>query len=529
MEIIKSNFNKYKKALYIIILFFFSTSINQYYGNFGVCPIDSFWFFNSGYDVLNGHYPFKDYWTIAGPFITYVQALFFMIFGVSWFSYVFHASIFNFIISISTYYTLYKFKLNINYCFFYSLLVSILAYPSSGTPYVDHHASILSIISIYCFILALKTNLKIYWFFLPIFLLTSFLTKQTPTGHFFLIIVFLSLLYFAFNFDIKKIIYGVLGSTTIILFFFFIGFASNISFTSFFEQYILFPLSIGKIRYDHFLFPLEFSRIFLRFKLIHFSTLILFIVSIKNIMSNYKYLKNNEFLITLALITSSYALIAHQLMTINGMYIFFIIPVLTGFSHIYFLKYYKNNKYILSMLIILALGSTTHYGHKYVHKRDFMDLRNASMDKAINSQVLTNKLVGLKWISCLQPNNPKKEITQLLEVIKIIKNDSANKSIITDYQFISVALSIYDFSQSQVWFINHVANQKSESKYYKTYKEFFIKNLKVNKIKKAYLVKPLWGGNEVFENGLNSDCFEKKKITEILDVYFLKECNELKD
>ena len=528
MKIIKSNFNKYKKTLYIIILFFFSTSINQYYGNLGVCPIDSFWFFNSGYDVLNGYYPFKDYWTIAGPFITYTQALFFMVFGVSWFSYVFHASIFNFLISISTYYTLYKFKLNINYCFFYSLLVSILAYPSSGTPYVDHHASILSIISVFCFILALKTNLKIYWFFLPIILLTSFLTKQTPTGHFFLIIAFLSLLYFIFNFDIKKIIYGIFGSLAIIIFFLVIGLLSNISFETFVYQYILFPLSIGEIRFDHFLFPLEFSRIFIRFKLIHLSTLILLIISIKSIINNYKYLKNNEFFISLALIASSYALIMHQLMTINGMFIFFIIPILTGFSHIYFLKYYKNKKYILSMLIILSLGSTIHYANKYINKRDFMDLRNASMSKTINSEILSDKLSGLKWISCLMPNNPKKEIEQLLEVMKIIKNDNANKSIITDYQFMSVALSLYDFSQSHVWFINHVANQKNDSKYYKIYKDFFIKNIKRNKIKKAYLVKPLWGGNEVFENGLNSDCYKKEKITEILDVYTLKECKELK-
>ena len=227
-----------------------------------------------------------------------------MIFGVSWFSYVFHASIFNFLISVSTFYTLYKFKLNINYCFFYSLLVAVLAYPSSGTPYVDHHASILSIISIFCFILALKTNLRIYWFLMPILLLTSFLTKQTPTGHFLFIIVFLSLLYFIFNFDIKKIIYGFLGAATIILFFLVIGLISNISFTDFMDQYILFPLSIGKIRFDHFLFPLEFSRIFIRFKLIHVSTIIFLIISIKNIKNNYRYLKNNEFFISLALIAA---------------------------------------------------------------------------------------------------------------------------------------------------------------------------------------------------------------------------------
>ena len=79
METYISNLRKQKKIFYIVILFFFSTLINQYYGNLGVCPIDSFWFFNSGYDTLNGRYPFKDYWTIAGPFITIVQAFFFKI------------------------------------------------------------------------------------------------------------------------------------------------------------------------------------------------------------------------------------------------------------------------------------------------------------------------------------------------------------------------------------------------------------------------------------------------------------------
>ena len=162
MKTIKSIFDKQKKILYLIIILIFSTSINQYYGNLGVCPIDSFWFFNSGYDVLNGYYPFKDYWTIAGPFISFTQAFFFKILGVSWFSYVLHASIFNFFISICTFYTLYKLKLNIHYSFLYALLVAVLAYPSAGTPYVDHHASILSMIAVLCFILALNTNLRIY-------------------------------------------------------------------------------------------------------------------------------------------------------------------------------------------------------------------------------------------------------------------------------------------------------------------------------------------------------------------------------
>ena len=242
MQNLKSILYKKKEMFYVIILFLFSVSINQYYGNLGVCPIDSFWFFNSGYDALNGYYPFKDYWTIAGPFITFSQAILFKIFGVSWFSYVFHASIFNFFISIATFYTLYKFRLNTHYCFLYALLISVIAYPSAGTPYVDHHASILSIISLLFFILAIKTNSRGYWFFIPIILLISFLTKQTPTGNIFLVILVLSSIYFIINFDIKKIFSVILGSLIIISFFFLILFLTKIPFESFYEQYISFPL-----------------------------------------------------------------------------------------------------------------------------------------------------------------------------------------------------------------------------------------------------------------------------------------------
>ena len=187
--------------------------------------------------------------------------------------------------------------------------------------------------------IALKTNLKVYWLLLPTILVLAFLTKQAPTGYFLLIITFLSIIYFIFNFDINKIIYGTLGSIIIIFIFLLTLLIFKISLQSFLEQYILYPLSIGEQRLELFLFPLEFSRIFLRYKLIHLSSITLIVISIINIKHSLKYLKNKEFLIMLSLIGSSYALIAHQLMTINGIYIFFIIPILSAFSHIYILKY----------------------------------------------------------------------------------------------------------------------------------------------------------------------------------------------
>ena len=292
-------------------------------------------------------------------------------------------------------------------------MVGILAYPSAGTPYVDHHASILSVIALFIFILAIKTNLKIYWFFLPIVLFVSFLTKQTPTGHIFIIISVLSIIYFLFNFNIYKIILGFIGSITIITLFFLILFFYEISFSSFFDQYILFPMSIGKIRFEYFLFPLEFSRLFLRYKLIHFPLFILMYISFKNIKYNLSYIKSNDFLVILSLIGTSYALIVHQLMTINGMYIFFIIPIMIGFSHIYFSEKYKDKKYFLVFLIVLSFLSTVNYGYKYISKRDFMDLKNANFENKISAEIFSEKLKGLKWISCLGIKNPKEEIVEL--------------------------------------------------------------------------------------------------------------------
>ena len=518
---------KKREIFYILILFIFSISINQYYGYLGVCPIDSFWFFNSGYDTLNGHYPFKDYWTIAGPFITFTQAAFFKILGVSWFSYVFHASVFNFLISITTFYTLYKFKLNLNYCFLYGLLVSIIAYPSAGTPYVDHHASILAIISLLFFILALKRNLNFYWFIFPVILALSFLTKQTPAGNILFIFIFLLCIHFILNFNFKKIFFIFLGSFFITTIFFFVLFFTGITFESFYEQYISFPLTIGKTRVEYFLFPLEFSRIFLRFKLIHIPLLILIFITIKNIKINSKYLKSSDLLIVISLIFSSYAFIAHQLMTINGMYIFFIIPIISGFAHFYLLDYYKKENYFLYSVVLLCICSTLYYGYKYIHKRDFMDLKNSNFNKAIDSKIFDKKLSGLSWVSCHYPHDPEKEVSNLIEAINIIKNDHRKKSIITEYQFISVILSKYDYSPTQVWFINHVANHKKNSKFYKSYKELLVNQIKKNNIEIAYLIKPFWESDEVFEKGLNKKCYKKIKLTEILDSYLLKDCDEL--
>ena len=230
-----------QKFLFPIILSFFSLLINQHYGYIGILPIDSFLIFNSGYDLLNGNYPFKDYWTIKEPFIDLLQAIFFKFFGVSWFSYVLHASIFNSIISLSTYFILRYFKLSPGFSFLYSFCLACLAYPTAGTPFSDHHTLIFCILSLYIFFLAIKTDNKFFWFLIPFILGMSFFSKQAPTAYVVLIISFLSLIYFINKRNFNGLIFSLLGVIIFLTIFIITLFFLDIKFIDFFNQYILFP------------------------------------------------------------------------------------------------------------------------------------------------------------------------------------------------------------------------------------------------------------------------------------------------
>ena len=206
--------------LYVFILIAISFSINQYYAYIGVLPVDSFSTFNAGYDILNGSYPFKDFWSIKGPVLDILQAIYFKFFGISWFSYAAHSSTFNSIFALSTYFTLRQFNLDHKYCFIYSTLASILMYPTYGIPFTDHHVSIFSMLSVYCLCLAIIKKKNIYWFFIPIFLILGFFTKQTPAAYFGILISIVTVLYFISHFK-KEIVITIFLSVlllTIIIF-----------------------------------------------------------------------------------------------------------------------------------------------------------------------------------------------------------------------------------------------------------------------------------------------------------------------
>ncbi len=509
-----------KKFLLPLTLSIFSITVNQYYGYVGILPIDSFLIFNSGFDFLNGHYPFKDYWTIKEPFIDFLQAMFFKLFGVSWFAYVFHASFFNFIISLSTYHILRYFDLSHTLSFLYSCCVAILTNPTAGTPFSDHHALIFCVLAIYLFCITIKTNKNLYWFLLPLLLGISFLSKQAPTTYLIIIISSLSMFYFFYKKKFNGLFFSSLGVFTLITVFFTLIFFLNINFEDFFNQYILFPKSLGASRLE-WVFPLEFKRFVLRFKLHYLSILILILSFFSFFRTNKKAICLEDILILLTLIASCIMFIFHQLMTINAIFIYCLIPIFIAFSNIFSNKF-SNNKYIAKVLIVFALVSTSYYYFKYVQSRTFMDLNNIDLKKSIDAKEIDYKFKNIKWITVFYPEKPEEEIDNIKFALEILKKDKEKKMLITDYQFISVLLNEYDYSITRFWYDYH-GYPSQDNQFFEYWKKFAIKKIKQNNVKNIYVLKPLHGEERPLEN-IFEGCLKKRYFNKVFYLIDITEC-----
>ncbi len=510
-----------KEYIYPVVLALFSLSINQYYGYVGILPIDSFLIFNSGYDLLNGFYPFKDYWTIKEPFIDLLQALFFKVLGVSWFSYVLHASIFNLLISLSTYFILRYFRLSSNLSFLYSLCVAALTYPTAGTPFSDHHTLIFCILSLYLFLITLKTNNKYFWFILPFLLGFSFLSKQAPTAYLILLISFFSLIYFFYKKDFNGLVYAILGASVFIVIFIITLLLLNIKIVDFINQYLLFPQTLGITRLD-WVFPFEFKRIILRFKVHYLSIFFLVFILIKYTTQKEKKIKIEEVLVALSLVFTCILFIFHQLMTINAIFIYCLIPIFFAFSQIYCDNFYQK-KYLKIFFVSALLISSTYYFIKYVHSRTFMDLQSVDISKAVDAKKIDKRLSGVKWITMFYPEQPNEEIKNINFAIEILKNDIEKKMLITDYQFISVFLNEYDYSVTRFWYDFH-GYPSSDNKFFNYWKDFVISKIRENGVINIYVLKPLHGDDKPLEN-IFGHCLEKKILSTTFYKIDLSKCN----
>jgi hypothetical protein len=498
--------------LLITILTIFSLAVNQYYGNKGVFPIEGFAFFDTAYRIFHGDVPFKDYWAVSGVFIDYTQFIFFKIFGVNFQAYVLHASIVNCLLTIMTFFYAKNLNISIYFCFFYALIFSLLAYTTSGTLYVDNHASLICLAAIYFFIFGIIQNRKNYFFLVPPLIGIAFFTKPAPTIYIFL---FLSIVLLAYVITSKKyqILLNLFYSTAIFLSFIFLFiYLQNIPIELILEQYFYFPVTIANQRYENFTF--SFDNVILNFKFIYFFLIPLIVINLKKLVYIKNYFTHDEFSIFFIILGFTICLIFHQLNTKNQLFILFLIPVICILLHSQLMKARIEKKnFLITFFTIACIFFTYKYHIRFNENRKFHEMVNVNFNLAADASKIDKKLTGLKWITPSYSTSPNAEIGLIIDTLKVLKFDSSKKMIISNYSFFSAILEENTYSPSR-WFIsNGGAYPIEKNKYFSSYKNYLYEIIDKKQIDSIYVIFPV--KEEELLRYVNMKCFKKKMMNKI--------------
>ena len=123
-------------------------------------------------------------------------------------------------------------------------------------------------------------------------------------------------------------------------------------------------------------------------------------------------------------------------------------------------------------------------------------------------------------------DNPKEEIKNIVESLEVLRGETGNYSIITEYLLISPILNINHNSPNQ-WYHPGVSFPLKESKYFSDYKNFFIEKLKKNKITKIIIVGN--GLEDLLDSTFEKNCFAKSQLSKItFKLELKKDCKDFK-
>ena len=495
---------------FILIYAYF---VNWHSGNIGIMPIDSFGFLDTGYSIIKGHLPIRDFWIFTGLLVDYMEAFFLYAFGNNWNSHLAHSSFMNIIATSSLYFFLKEYKFKLFHNVFYCLCFATLCYPVSGTPFAYIHAYIFSLIAIFTLLIAIKKKSKTLWFLFPYVCLFAFLSMQTPTAYILVVLAILLMMHFLKNKDSENLKFFLFGGISSFLLFSLFLYLTKTPLIDFIYQYILFPLTIGESRiaskevaYIGLLDQLNLKRLFGEFKFIHIFLFPLIILSIKKIKGNDK----NTNILNFTIIFSVIAFFFNQLITANQIYIFSLIPILASVLH-YNLDNLKINSKFFYVVILITLFTTVKFHSRFNIDRKFHELENIDKSQAIKANEINKNFKNLKWISKF--DDPHNELLVIKQAIEVIDKDDRNMVLLTHYQFISTILE-KRLNLLNRWYLwDNNTHPTENHKYFKYYKLLINKNIKNNNIEVIYL---LGQENEInFENIKNyftGVCFESKTL-----------------
>ena len=567
----KYNSIKFKKNFFdiinVIFLGLFSFFICYYYGFNGINPLDDFVNYNCGYRILSGDIPFKDYYSITGPFLCYLQAVFYKLFGTSWSSLVIHASFFNLLLCLSFFFFLKKFGTPNYLTIIFCLCISILGYPNNGVPGVDHHSWILSLSSILFFYLGLIKKKKKFLLISTILLFLSFLVKQVPSIYILIIILFL---YSFFVIKERKLYYfKELCFTSFfclsVLIFYLNLYSININ--TFFEQYILLSLDLGSERFEkvninyilekisgiYFLFflliPLSFNFInyfTIKKKFEDFNLLINFFVSFSIIFISlfYEIHTNNSSMTFICLPLITFFLYEIQKKTSENKVIKILYLILVFYSWlrliqfdffisflnliflfilISILKFKKLNLFCTqNLLLIYLVFSTFYYFQTSIEIRKYKDIDYTMISKSFDGYKINDKFKKVKWLTSYGTLE-KYEIDLFNSKIGVLKSLDNNFIFISDYQIFNSILDLKDYSPVKYWHTG-VSYPDKDSKYRANFENFFLNKIIQNNVHYVLIDKKASVFQEKIEDFIFfNKCSKKieKKVNNSLKIYKL--------
>jgi hypothetical protein len=519
---IKDESKKYVVDNCILVIFAFI--INYIYGSIGVLSQDTFAYFDTSYRVLQGSIPFVDYWTVSGPFIDFFQATIFYILGVSWKSYILSGSLINILITILLYNVLREYKLSRKINLFYCLCFSILANPSMGVPFPDHFSSFFSLGAILLFLILIKKKDTFYWTAIPFLFFIAFFSKQTPATYllfsFLIILAFYLYLYKKINF----IKYFILSSFLCLSIFILFLYINSINFENFINQYILFPRTIGEERLDNYKFSV--NSVLNNFKFIYFALIFVLINIFFQFKNNRVRVEKDRFIINITLILVSLSFIFHQILTMNFIYIFFLIPLIAGLTHSSYFKNKKIHSFFGILLILMTTFTTAKYHLRFNENRKMLNLEKINLDISVDSIEIDRRLKGLKWITKNYSKNPAKEIVIIKDIIEKIKEDQNKIMLYSHYLFLS-AITDKDLNSPTRWPSQaDASNPSSTNKFHPIYLKF-VKNL-VEKKNIAIVYSTIEEKHDIFNVIFDEKCRKSEEINEVLKKHDIRNCYKLK-
>jgi len=162
----------------------FGSLVSLHYGRIGFMPLDQSIVFDGGWRLLSGQVPFRDFTMPSGLAPILLQAAFFKLFGVTWFSYCLHAAIANGLFCAVVYAILRLVEGGWLLSLGYSLLSAVVFYPPFGVPYMDQHAFFFGAVAALLAVAAARVRgararaLAVAG--LPLVLLLAYVSKQIP-------------------------------------------------------------------------------------------------------------------------------------------------------------------------------------------------------------------------------------------------------------------------------------------------------------------------------------------------------------